>query len=355
MDIINKWTNWFTFFIENNKWIDILIAIAIIIVCSMMSGIIAKLCVKLLYFREKLKKEELKESPFYKPIKWAIIFSGMYLAMLFVNPVEKIQAIGTMAYRISLIWAVAFAAANLFDPKSKIFQLLKKHDRLKKNETLARFSGKIVRWIIYVIAIFISITELGYDITGIIAGLGLGGVVFALAAQDFAKSIFGGFIILIDKPFLVGDWIQVLEYEGTVEDITFRSTRIRAIDNTEIVVQNSKMAEASIVNFSRMEKRRYALRFLLPLQTPSSTVQQVMKRIRLVLQTNPKLIPEEIEVHYSQIDQQGIQVEVSVYTTVISMYPYYTVRDEVNNMVLNILESENLKMAYAGQDVYINQ
>jgi len=355
MNKINEWIGNVQAVLEGNQIIDILIALILIIVCSMISGSLAKISVKLLHFKEKLKKEEIKTSPFYKPIKWMVIFSGIYFAMLIAGVSEKIEAFGTMVYRILLIWAVATSIANMFDPKTKMFQMFKKHERFKGNETLARFSGKIVRWGVYIVAIFLSIAELGYDITGIIAGLGLGGVVFALAAQDLAKSIFGGFIILIDKPFLVGDWIKVLEYEGTVEDITFRSTRIRTLDNMEAIIQNSKIAEASIINYNRMDKRRYALHFLLPLQTPSSTIQHILKRIRLVLQTNPQILPKEIEVHYSKIDEKGIQIEVSIYTTAVSMYPYFSVRDEVNSMVLNILESENLKMAYAGQNVYIHE
>jgi len=321
----------------------------------MMSGTIAKLGVKLLQFKDKLKKGEVQESPFYNPIKWCVIFTGVYFGMLVISPTQKIQTMGTVAYRISLIWLLANAVSNMFDPKTKVFQLFKKSERFQGNDTLAKFVGKIIRAGVYIIAAFLSISELGYNITGIITGLGLSGVIFALAAQDLAKSIFGGFIILIDKPFIVGEWIKAGEFEGTVEDITFRSTRIRTLDNMEAVIQNSTMAEASIINYSRMEKRRYALRFLLPLQTPSSTIQQLMKRIRLVLQTNPNLLPKEIEVHYSKIDEEGIQIEVSVFTTVVSMFPYFGVRDEVNQMVLNILESENLSMAYAGKDVYVNQ
>ena len=345
---------WITGFTNSYTAMDIVIAIAIILFAIGMSGVIAGLGVKLLHWNNKPKKGEKKQSPFYKPIKGAIILAGIYAAMVVMHPSPEIMQIGTMVFRIGIIWAVAFGVSNLLEPKNKLFSVFQKQKTIQNNETLTKFTGKIVKVVVYVIAVFLSIAELGYDITGVITGLGLGGVVLALAAQDLAKSLFGGFIILIDKPFLVGDWIKVLEYEGTVEDITFRSTRIRTLDNMQVVVQNAYMAEASIMNYSRMGKRRYALQFLLPLETPSSTIQQIMKRIRLVLQTNPNLIPDQIEVHYSRIDATGIQIEISVYTTVVSMFPYFGVRDEVNNMVLNILESENLHMSYTGQNVYVN-
>ena len=351
MESIQGWIETVT---QTYTIMDVVIAIAIILLAIGLSVPIATLGEKLFHWNHKPKKQEKKQSPFYKPLKGAVILVGIYAAILVMHPSKEVVAFGTTAFRIGIIWAVAIGVANLLDPKNKLFSMFQKQKTLQTNETLTKFTGKIVKVIVYVIAAFLSIAELGYDITGVITGLGLGGVVLALAAQDLAKSLFGGFIILIDKPFLVGDWIKVLEYEGTVEDITFRSTRIRTLDNMEVVVQNAYMAEASIMNYSRMGKRRYALQFLLPLETPSSTIQQVMKRIRLVLQTNPNLLPDQIEVHYSRIDATGIQIEVSVYTTVVSMYPYFGVRDEVNNMVLNILESENLHMSYTGQNVYVN-
>ena len=84
-----------------------------------------------------------------------------------------------------------------------------------------------IKFLIYAIAVFIIIFEMGYDLSGLITGLGIGSVVLTLAAQDMIKSLLGGFFIFTDKPFKVGDFIKFSTYEGTVEDITFRSTKIR--------------------------------------------------------------------------------------------------------------------------------
>ena len=104
------------------------------------------------------------------------------------------------------------------------------------------FSFKIIRGVIYVVAIFIIIANLGIDISGLIAGLGLGGVIITLAAQDTAKNLIGGVVIFLDKPFVVGDWIQMDTFEGTVEDITFRSTRVRTFENSVVNIPNSVIA-----------------------------------------------------------------------------------------------------------------
>ena len=122
--------------------------------------------------------------------------------------------------------------------------------------------------VIYIIAGFIAITLLGVNLNGLVAGLGIGGVIVTLAAQDTAKNLFGGLVIFMDKPFVVGDWIQMDNYEGTVEDITFRSTRIRTFENSLVNIPNSIISNSSIINWSKMEKRRYRTNLYIQIDTP---------------------------------------------------------------------------------------
>ena len=152
-------------------------------------------------------------------------------------------------------------------------------EKSKKNieDSTLNFILKIVRVIIYIIAIIIVLAILGINLNGLIAGLGLGGVIVTLAAQDTAKNLFGGFIIFIDKPFIVGDWIQMDTYEGTVEDITFRSTRIRTFENSVLNVPNSKISDSSIINWSKMESRRYRFTLTLAIDTPLERLQKHKK------------------------------------------------------------------------------
>lgn len=116
-------------------------------------------------------------------------------------------------------------------------------------DSMFDFVLKIIRAIIYIIAGFIVITLLGFNLNGLVAGLGIGGVIVTLAAQDTAKNLFGGLVIFLDKPFIVGDWIQMDKYEGTVEDITFRSTRVRTFENSVVNIPNSIISNSSIINW----------------------------------------------------------------------------------------------------------
>ena len=209
--------------------IDIVIAIGIIIFFRIFSSSMSYMIIRMFKFKVK-NKNKIKENAFYNPLRIFFILLGFYLGILFLkkplNIDDSIMAIVTIIFKIVSIIEFAHGLAKSFTPDSKISKKMK--ERLNKNveDSMFDFILKGVRVIIYIIAGFIVITQLGINLNGLIAGLGISGVIITLAAQDTAKNLIGGIVIVIDKPFIVGDWIQMDKYEGTVEDITFRSTRI---------------------------------------------------------------------------------------------------------------------------------
>ena len=196
--------------------------------------------------------------------------------------------------------------------------------------------------------------ELGYNLGGLVTGLGISSVVIAFAAQDLAKNIFGGLAILIDKPFKIGDWVEIGEFSGTVTDISFRSTKLKAIDNTCITMQNSTIAESSIKNWGNIDKRRYNIVLNIPLETSKQTIEKLLKKIRFMLKTNKNVIEDSLQVHFKEIQEEGIKIEIYLNTPITDLTKYEDFRDEINLELIKILESENIKLAYPGQNIYIN-
>lgn len=158
--------------ISKNQIIDILIAVAIVILFSMGSSIISYLIVKIFNLKEK-HKNKIKFNPWYRLIKTLLIFSGVYLAILVLGLSEEIKGIVVKIFRIVVIIVTARVITKFFNPKEKIFVKLKESERFSGDQTLVNFISKIVKCIIYIIASFLVITELGYDISGLITGLGL--------------------------------------------------------------------------------------------------------------------------------------------------------------------------------------
>src|SRR5699024_10163989 len=137
----------------------------------------------------------------------------------------------------------------------------------------------------------------------LVAGLGIGGIIITLAAQDTAKNLFGGLVIFLDKPFNVGDWIEMNPYEGTIEDITFRTTRIRTFENSILNVPNSKIADSAVINWSKMEQRRYKVSLRLELGTPVEKLQKLKERVEKMLHERESILDDQTIVRYDNIDE----------------------------------------------------
>ena len=222
-------------------------------------------------------------------------------------------------------------------------------------DSMFDFILKIVRAIIYIVAGFIVITLLGVNLNGLVAGLGVGGVIVTLAAQDTAKNLFGGLVIFLDKPFIVGDWIEMAPYEGTVEDITFRSTRVRTFENSVVNIPNSIISNSSIINWSKMEKRRYKTNLCLELDTPLEKLDIFQKRVREMLQQREAIYDESIIVKFDEIKDNGINVLVSSYTESVDYTSYLAEKENINRKIMKILREEHIELAYDTKTLYVKQ
>ena len=320
------------------------VAIATMILFSIFGSLFSYFILKIFY--KKYTKEKIKTHVLYRPIKWIFSWIGVYVGILLLQLPTEWMVLVNKVFKIMFILLIAKGFANVVNPKSEFS--LKMHAKLKINEddTMANFIGKIMKIAIYVIAGFMVASELNYDLSGLIAGLGLGGVVIALAAQDVAKNLFGGFAILMDRPFLVGDFVETKDYSGTVEDITFRSTKIRTTENTVITIPNSTISNEPLTNWNRMDKRRYSFNLGFEMETSIDRIKEVTQKIKERLQKNPNLEKESIEVHITDIKEDCINLFISVYTNVTAYYDYLAVRETVNCSIMELLEQEKMPLAY---------
>ena len=336
--------------------IDIIIAIGIIVFFRILSGTFAYMIIRIFKIKSK-KAKEIKESAFFRPLKIFFIILGIYLAIVFLKvPLQindYVMDIVTKAFKIISVLEIAYGLANSLTSKTVLGKKIKKKISQKMDDTVFEFMLKIIRIIIYVIAIFLILAILEINLTGLVAGLGLGGVIITLAAQDTAKNLFGGLVIFIDKPFAVGDWIEMESYEGTIEDITFRTTRIRTFENALVNVPNAIIADASVTNWSKMEKRRYKTNLCVELNTPLEKLELLRVRIEKMLQDRESVYDDSIIVRFDQITDNGINILIYTYTDSVSYASYLKEIEDINMKIMRILKEENIELAYDTKTVYV--
>lgn len=350
MEVVNSIINYFKN-ITTEQIITMVIALAIIILFCLLSSLIAYGIIKI--FKWKSKGKEIKENSLYKPLKTVVIWVGLHIAILTLGLPSNVNAICNKIFRIGAIIIIAVGIANIFSPDSKIFRKIASHKRIKGNQTLINFISKVTKGIIYVIATFLVMAELNFNLSGLIAGLGLGGVIVALAAQDIAKNLFGGMAIIVDKPFSVGDWIQTTNYSGTVEDISFRSTRLRMTDNTVVTIQNSTLSNEPVINYAKLPMRRFSTTLNLALETNSNVVENIIGKVKFALSNTDGVLPNDLNVYLQKIADDGIEIGIFFNTNIVSYYDYLSFCEQVNLLLLKVLESENVKLAYPTQKVYV--
>lgn len=346
-DLINYFKN-----MNEEKIVDILIAIIIITVFCVFSSMVSYLIVKL-FMRKEKDKQKIKSNAFYIPVKILFIFIGLYIAVYILNLPTNVMTMWKKIFEVVVICIIAKGLVNLVDPKSEISKKFRKKDATNQEKTAQRFSGRILKYVIYIIAGFIILKELDYDISGLMTGLGITGAIVALAAQDIVKSLLSGVSILSEKPFLVGDWIRAGMIEGTVEDISFRTTKIKTNENTVVTIENSVITKDSIINWARIKQRRYSFDIKLPLETNADTVDTIVHRIRFVLQATENVVPDTVNVYFNAITPEGINIIIYLYTSIVDYAEYLEFRQLVNEQILKILESESVRLAYPGKNVYI--
>lgn len=334
---------------------DIVIAIAIIMFFKIFSAGFSYIIVKIFKFKTKNIKK-IKESAFYKPLKIFFTVLGVYLAVIFLKQslkiTDKVMDNVTIAFEIITVIVFARGLAESCTPKSSLVKKMKQKMDKPEDDSMLEFILKVARILIYIIATFISITLIGIDLSGLVAGLGIGGVIVTLAAQDTAKNLFGGVVIFIDKPFIVGDWIQMDTIEGTVEDITFRSTRVRTFENSLVNIPNSIISNASIINWSKMEKRRYKTNLCVERNTPLDRLESFKLKVTEMLQEREGIFDESIIVKFDEIRDDGINILISSYTASVDYVSYLAEKEDINFKIMKILKDEGIELVNRTQTVY---
>ena len=338
--------------IKQKELIDVLIAIGIIILFYIMRNVFSNMIIKIFKVKGS-EKQKLKNSETSKGLKTIFICIGVYIALLILNLEASWFSLCSKILRIVIIISVTRIISELISPESKIMKKVGKSERFSENKITIGVVSKIIKAIVYIIAGFMIIADLGYDLSGLITGLGLSSVVIALAAQELVENLLSGMAIVSDKPFELGDYVRIGDYEGTVIDIKFRSTMIRMTDNTIVTIQNAKIVSGAVINISKIEKRKLALSYGIPLDTSSIKVKELMESIKMLLYSNTEVMANSVIVYINEITQNAIKIEIFAYLSIVDYTEFLNFKTKVNLSIIKLLEDKNIKLAMPPTAVHL--
>jgi len=256
--------------------------------------------------------------------------------------------------KIALLVAATFFTLRLIT--SIINYLVENFTRSQQNADTKKKQARgivvIVNIIVWIIGIVFLIDNLGYDITTLVAGLGIGGIAIALAAQAILGDLFSYFIIFFDKPFEIGDFIIIGDKMGSVEYIGIKSTRIRALSGEQLIVSNTDLTNSRVQNFKRMEKRRVIFSIGVLYETPSKKLKLIPGVIKNIIEGQPDLIYDR--VHFSKFGDFSLDFEIVYYIPSADYNIYMDRQQAINLAIFEEFQKESIEFAYPTQKIYMD-
>lgn len=328
---------------------NIQISIAVFLIFLIFRGIFSKLILRIVFLLTK-NKGKVKESKAYGILNKFFVFLGLYISIrMFDLTKQALANVNTIFEIICIVFVTQIL--NSFITKDSVW--FRKFVIHSKNDTVNNFICKLARGIVWIISLYIIIKKLGFDLTGLIAGFGVGSVIISLAAQDTVKSLLSGAVILTDKPFDIGDFIEVSNYKGTVQDITFRSTRIKALDHSIITIPNSTITTEYVVNWNKLKTRRLEFVLNLSMETTSEKIKNVIEKIKLVLKNNPDVLPDTVQVNFDEIASYSNDIKIFLYVNESDYIKFLNKKQTIYCDILELIERENIDLAYPTQTLYV--
>jgi MscS family membrane protein len=211
--------------------------------------------------------------------------------------------------------------------------------------SLSAVGVKLGKVVVGALALMVALSELGYPATSVVAGLGIGGIALALAAQKTVENLFGSVAILADQPFRIGDWVRVDSVEGSIESIGLRSTRLRTIERTAVVIPNGKLADMRIENFGARDRIRFATKLQLARSTPTEVVRRIVTEVTSKVNAHPKVRREDVFVHLSSLGEASYDIDVAAPLETTDFNEFAAVREELLVACLDIVGAAGATLA----------
>lgn len=291
-----------------------------------------------------------------KPIEFLVVIIGLFIAIqtlqLPTSPIN-LRMFGEALVKLLVTFDIAWALFNLVAVIDTLLNRWAGKTESDLDDHIVPFIRKSLRVFIVIMAVIMAIQNLGYSISGLLASLGIGGLAVALAAKDTLANVFGSIMILLDRPFGIGDWVKTGDLEGDIEEIGFRSTKIRTFAKTLITVPNSVIANQSVDNISRMPKRRIKLTVGITYDTSPAQMREAVENIRELLRTHPAIDQEFWLVNFTDFGASSLDIMIYCFTTTTVWGEYLDARQDLSLKIMDILEEMGLEIAFPSRTVYL--
>ncbi len=361
---MNKTIDWFSnlitaeYWTDINFWLDVGVSLLILLLFLLWRKLFTKYFFKGILTVSRKTPTDLFTYivlAFDKPVRVFFVILGIFFALKTAPFTLMEPATLSKLMRSSIIGLISWGIFNFVPYSSNLFTNLTHRLEFEVDKIVMPFVTKVVRFILLALTFSIVLDVWGYDVGGIVAGLGLGGLAFALAAQESLKNLLGGFIIVTEKPFTMGDWIKTPSVEGVVEDISFRSTQVRTFAQAVVTVPNATLSNEPITNWSKMGKRQITFNLGVQYDTTRTSLERVVRRIENMLRNHKDIDQETILVRFDSFNASSLDIFTYFFTKSVMWGEYLEVKEDINFKIMEILEEENVAVAFPTRTLHFEK
>jgi MscS family membrane protein len=276
------------------------------------------------------------------------IFSSLKVLKLSDNTDHYVSMGSTIAFSAAIFWGLYRAFDAVLEHTHEIAR--------ERQMGVAAFMPWIKKTLItlfVVLGVLVTIQSLGYDVKAALGALGIGGLAFALAAQDTIANIFGSVVVATDQPFRIGETVTIGSHTGTVEDIGLRSTKIRKVDRSLVTVPNRTVANESIVNLSRFTARRVEQVIGVTYEARAEQLEGLVAEIRRIIEADPAVNPADTHVYFRDFSASSMDIWIVYVLKSPDFAQHMQARQRLNLAIMRAVEARGLAFAFPTQTVHV--
>lgn len=337
---------------------QLLLSFGIILTALVARGILVRIVfaqLKVVAARTKMEYDDRFLEALEKPASTLILILGIFFAFRVLPLDPEWNGLAALIFRgISMVivfWGLLRLVDVLVDAATAAVGGAEGQKALFGFAPLIK---KTTRLFLSIVAVVMVVDNLGYDIGGILATLGVGGLAFAIAAKDTVANLYGSIALILDRPFKVGDWIQVgNDVDGDVEEIGLRSTKVRTWPKTVISIPNAVLANEKINNWSRMPKRRVKQVIGVTYETSPETMNAIVEDFRRILREDAGVNQEFILVNWTDFGASSLDILVYYFTHTTKWLEYMEVRQRINTKLAQCVAVHGSSVAFPTRTLYL--
>ncbi len=344
--------------IWNNAAFDYILAIAIFAVALVVLRIVKTIIIK--YFKKLAKKTkndvddmivEAVERVFVKPF-YAIV--SAYIALKYLTlPANIDQYAYYFMILVGTYYGVKFLSTFVDYGTRKFIEREEKREKKKIDTSAIKLMNTFVKIILAAIAVVLILSNFGFDVTSLVAGLGVGGIAVAFALQNILSDIFASFSIYFDKPFQTGDFIVIGSDAGTVKKIGIQSTRITTLEGEELVVSNKELVSTRVHNYKKLKKRRISFEFGVVYGTKTKKLKKIPDMVKKIINSVDKADVDR--VHFTEFGDSALKFSAVYYVNSKDYAVYRGIQQEINLKIKEKFEKEKIEMAFPTQTIFLEK